>query len=638
MLIQETEIPLSSISNNTSSAIANASIIFTETQSINSLLSSDSISFDISQIISQYVDNTSNTIELVNDRNVTGTLENDIIYGNVTNQRLRGDWGNDLIYGSPDDDRIEGDSSSRSTPEGLGSNDLIFGGNGKDRIRGRAGNDILFGGVGADRIRGDWGDDILWGGLGNDRLIGDSSSQKSGHDVFVLEHRAGTDIIIDFQVGVDRIGLANDLLLGQLEFSSKSKNDTVISNRVTGEKLAVLKDVAVADISDRTFVSIQTPDSTPPTLPDSTNSLDSDSLDSDSLNSDGSNSNTVKNADSAASTDSLDIPVTNTSAVSIQTPGATPPTLPDSTSSWDSDSSNSDGSNSNIIKNADSAASTDSFDMPVANTSTVSPDLIPQISDSQTPDPSGPFSPIWTDDFSGKWSKDWEIRQKGAWGFDNFEVLSDGGNSNILRVHYPKGSATPSVSRKEGVPIGGGQFYADLGIEPKDALRMSYSLRFSEDFDFVKGGKLPGLFGGEGASGGNIPDGTDGFSTRMMWRQDGQGEVYAYLPTSKNYGTSIGRGAWTFTPGQWHDIEQEVILNQPGKSDGQIRVWFDNKLVLEESGLKFRTTDELKLDGIFFSTFFGGGDRSWSTPQDVHIDYKDFSVRSDNLFAATTSS
>jgi hypothetical protein len=236
---------------------------------------------------------------------------------------------------------------------------------------------------------------------------------------------------------------------------------------------------------------------------------------------------------------------------------------------------------------------------------------------------------LWSDGFAEvNWQEAWNIRSYGSWGLDEVEVIAEpsGKFSRILRVRYPAGSASPSVSRSQGVPLGGTQFYADLGLPPRDALHLSYYLRFSDDFDFVKGGKLPGLFGGKSVSGGNIPDGTDGFSTRFMWRRQGDGEVYAYLPTSENYGTSIGRGAWQFQPGTWYHVEQEVVLNQPDQKDGQIRVWIDGKKVLDREGLQFRTTDKLKIEGIFFSTFFGGGDPSWSTPKDVYADFAEFSV------------
>ena len=38
------------------------------------------------------------------------------------------------------------------------------------------------------------------------------------------------------------------------------------------------------------------------------------------------------------------------------------------------------------------------------------------------------------------------------------------------------------------------------------------------DFDFVRAGKIPGLAGGRTNTGGRKPDGTDGWSARMMWR------------------------------------------------------------------------------------------------------------------------
>jgi len=229
------------------------------------------------------------------------------------------------------------------------------------------------------------------------------------------------------------------------------------------------------------------------------------------------------------------------------------------------------------------------------------------------------------------WKQHWGIRNRGDWGWENLEVIDDetGKFNQIIRVFYPAGSASPRVSRREERPIGGSQFYADLGMEPRDRLRLSYYVRFSENFDFVKGGKLPGLFGGRGNSGGKIPDGTDGFSTRYMWRRDGKGEVYAYLPTSEEYGTSIGRGSWQFQPGRWYHLEQVVTLNDPDENNGRVRVYVDGTERVDRQNLTFRTTEVLKIEGLFFSTFFGGGNASWATPRDVYIDFADFSV-SDN--------
>ena len=236
---------------------------------------------------------------------------------------------------------------------------------------------------------------------------------------------------------------------------------------------------------------------------------------------------------------------------------------------------------------------------------------------------------LWSEQLdNANWQSNWAIRPEKSWGLANLEIITDpsGRFERVMRINYPQGSASPRVSRKENAPLGGSQFYADLGIAPHDSLRLSYYLRFADDFDFVKGGKLPGLFGGDGASGGNIPDGTDGFSTRFMWRRNGDGEVYAYLPTSKDYGTSIGRGNWRFKPGIWHHLEQEIELNSPGQADGQIKVWLDGVQVLDIEGITFRDVESLKIDGIFFSTFFGGGNSSWATPKDTYIDFAEFFI------------
>lgn len=56
---------------------------------------------------------------------------------------------------------------------------------------------------------------------------------------------------------------------------------------------------------------------------------------------------------------------------------------------------------------------------------------------------------------------------------------------------------------------------------------LSYELAFDTNFQFVKGGKLPGVRGGPsttGCDGGKEPNGTDCFSARLMWRKDAAGE------------------------------------------------------------------------------------------------------------------
>ncbi len=97
--------------------------------------------------------------------------------------------------------------------------------------------------------------------------------------------------------------------------------------------------------------------------------------------------------------------------------------------------------------------------------------------------------------------------------------------ATMLQVFYPKGSINPG--RK---PQGGAQFYAlPIDIENARSVTFAYSVFFPGDFDWVKGGKLPGLYGGHtGCSGGDDSD--DCFSTRLMWRKGGAGELYLVRP------------------------------------------------------------------------------------------------------------
>ena len=221
---------------------------------------------------------------------------------------------------------------------------------------------------------------------------------------------------------------------------------------------------------------------------------------------------------------------------------------------------------------------------------------------------------------------DWGPLQR-AWGWHNHRFLTEPGvQGRLLRVALPQGSIDPGSMRRRGLPTAGTGFKAAVLAGGTSAARLRYRLRFAPGFDFVRGGKLPGLYGGNGPSGGRIPDGTDGCSFRLMWREQGQGEVYAYLPDSRLHGSSLLRGHFAFSPGQWHQLEQEVVLNTPGQRDGRVRIWLDGRLAGVAAALTMRHHPSLQLDGVFVDVFFGGNDDSWAARADTHIDLAEFEV------------
>jgi len=203
------------------------------------------------------------------------------------------------------------------------------------------------------------------------------------------------------------------------------------------------------------------------------------------------------------------------------------------------------------------------------------------------------------------------------WGEEN--ITQD---DSHIHTFFPKGSYKPSATPRGGA----GFIYNADKIQGKDRVILSYDLAFADNFEFVKGGKLPGLCWGDCPRGWS---GTDkGFSTRFMWRKNGDLEIYGYLPNkASTMGQSLWRGMFQFQTNTTYNIAQEIILNTPGKEDGVLRVYVDEIMVYENPNITFRRSKDISTDKIIFSTFFGGGDDSWATPVDTSISFSDFKLR-----------
>ncbi|KAI9481607.1 MAG: hypothetical protein EXX96DRAFT_608284 [Benjaminiella poitrasii] len=247
------------------------------------------------------------------------------------------------------------------------------------------------------------------------------------------------------------------------------------------------------------------------------------------------------------------------------------------------------------------------------------------------------------------WDKAWGIPEHGGWlwfwkGADKLKnvVVSDPSglkkNDRMLRVIYPKNSRNPEAN-----PVGGLGFKAQpFTIDSKvKTVVFQYSVYFPKGFKFVRGGKLPGLFGGHGECTGG-EDSKTCFSTRIMWRDEGEGEIYAYLPQSTqrsdlcdnkvnicnpDYGFSLGRGSFKFTTGKWISVRQTLTMNSPGKKNGQLTLHIGGRRVFTENKLVIRTNSSGRVVGIMFHTFFGGSDSTWKTPKTQQSYFKNFSLK-----------
>lgn len=191
----------------------------------------------------------------------------------------------------------------------------------------------------------------------------------------------------------------------------------------------------------------------------------------------------------------------------------------------------------------------------------------------------------------------------------------------VLTVAYPAGSTAPSA----GAPYGGAQICEPFTSGPRTSATLTYQVRFPQGFQWVKGGKLPGLYGGvEPFSGKKHND--NGWSLRLMWRTNGAGEIYAYIAGQSGYGLSIDRGGVTWlADGQWHTVSLHVVLNSPGNADGSASLSVDGVTGINSTGMTITSTNT-QIGGIFFSTFYGGHDRSWAPSAPTSIDFSNFAV------------
>jgi len=230
----------------------------------------------------------------------------------------------------------------------------------------------------------------------------------------------------------------------------------------------------------------------------------------------------------------------------------------------------------------------------------------------------------------------------------NYVTAPDGEKS--MQATYPKGSHTFT----HGI-LGGFSFYApgptSVDLSTAKEATFGYSVYFPEGFKFQLGGKLPGFYGGDseaesiGCSGGRRSEKC--FSARLMWRTDGAGELYTYLPPSDiprfaankaickvkpvsdcnpTYGASVGRGSFSFAAGKRTYVSQRVRLNDVNQANGEIELFADGKSVVNVSGLILRDSGDGRIRGLQMQTFFGGSTEDFASPQTQSAYFSDMSV------------
>ena len=153
-----------------------------------------------------------------------------------------------------------------------------------------------------------------------------------------------------------------------------------------------------------------------------------------------------------------------------------------------------------------------------------------------------------------EWEEDWNYP---AWSDRDIspEIIrnedADNG-TNVMRFHFPEGSIGPTE--------GGGQWYTELDSGYYE-LYFSYRIKFKPGFNWVLGGKIPGIRGGPSWEGFGAPGWSDGYIVLLMWSSAPRIRFYYYHHDMDHlYGNSED---WNYLieSGIWYNITIRIVMN-----------------------------------------------------------------------------
>ena len=192
----------------------------------------------------------------------------------------------------------------------------------------------------------------------------------------------------------------------------------------------------------------------------------------------------------------------------------------------------------------------------------------------------------------------------------------------ILTIPFNKGDWGGAGWQNTGAII-----YNSKPYHKGKSIYAEFECKFGKDFDWgnkgdrYRGGKFGFSFTVGDVGVGRKPS-PGNFQATTMWRDGGQMDFYFY-----NYTQS---GAWpdkilytTVERETWYKFGMNIVLNDPGKENGYVQIYIDDKLVYERKELKLSdSSDGKELFKSAFGNFFGGNSDAWKSRTKSDIQYK----------------
>jgi hypothetical protein len=211
---------------------------------------------------------------------------------------------------------------------------------------------------------------------------------------------------------------------------------------------------------------------------------------------------------------------------------------------------------------------------------------------------------------------DWNM-QAGSSPNGNVQIINDDAtHKSVMRANYPKGTIGPTSSH-------GFTWYSWFSTKGEE-IYFSYDVRFKPGFEWVLGGKIPGVVGGSVTSG-QLPTSTSGFSSRLVWKSGGSLVFYLYYPDQTGiYGDVYGFDGFNFETGKWYNLTMRIVLNSvingTANADGILEGYVDGILRFQKTGIRLRRSETIKIERMYLCSFFGGNTPEWGAAKDEWID------------------
>lgn len=175
---------------------------------------------------------------------------------------------------------------------------------------------------------------------------------------------------------------------------------------------------------------------------------------------------------------------------------------------------------------------------------------------------------------------------------------------NMAKINHRAGCVGAKTTASDGRPCG--VLLQVRLAKPLFAATLSYKVKFSRDYDWTLGGKLPGLCSENCPVGCRSVGHNAGWSNRIMWRKQGHLVSYAYHPDKERRCGVDFRWGQMVKPGEWHEIKLYMKMNVPGIANGVQKVWLNGVLVFEKEDMLYRNRPGHKIEKFLLNNFHGG--------------------------------